>query len=111
MTKPRRASARRPARASILYSDDLVDPKLGALFLTGELPICDTSSQLRELVLTWRGVQAELRPREARALGPHLDQVLEHLTAAWSAFDAVSEAAEELSEERRERSRREDETC
>lgn len=68
-------SPMRAPRASILYSDDpYFGP--GGLFLSGELDT-DDSHRIREMVLHWRGVAGELRPREREAFGPQLERFLE----------------------------------
>lgn len=56
-----------PPPESILYADDHDPP----LFLTGELNhmICETQNCTRELLLWWRGLHAELRPRELERVG------------------------------------------
>lgn len=100
-------------RPSVLYTSDpeLHDPELGDLFLSGELPFCAHDARIRELALFWRGVEAELRTREAAALGPHLAALLEHLTGASHAFDALSSAVEDLSEEWTERAHEDEEAA
>lgn len=65
-------------------------------FLAGEIDalIDSTESGTRALALSWSGVAAELRPEQRASVGANVDALRAHLTAAYHAAQALSEALE-----------------
>jgi len=87
-----------PPIPSVLYDDSEAfrAEYPGGLFYVGELDclVGDTAARLRDLTLAWSGVHAELRPRELAIVGPQLEVLRRHLTAANLAVNVLSDALE-----------------